>query len=425
MKKNRKQKVAVIGAGLAGLTAAYRLHQSGILVDIFEARPRVGGRVLTVLMRNHLGNLTEVELGGQNLTDGGESKHILNLINEFSLSTQERSINLHSLMYYQGQYTDFDTQLRRWSEKQHSIAQAAEGARSIGDIIDRLFIEYPDLQQSLHTFMTGYEGVDSYQQSIGHNIETLEYILKGGLTKFHESVSHKTDQIVISQIVGGNARLPLAMASVLKEQLFLNKALTALALQKDSIMLSFSDKTQYEYDKVILANPTTTYRNIDLTHSGIDEERLAHIMNIAYGKNHKILLPIDLKGRNEYRSVIMKEGVSFFNFDETIAILYLIKPTDKTRDAYQILAKGLGLVLPKSEANIALMVDKDLQYELYESPLTHVWSEIPMPWARTQVILLRFLRCWIPKLTIMASLLNLYLGQYKRNYILRENIRRY
>ncbi len=40
--------VAVIGAGLAGLTAAYRLQQRGFDVTVFEERDRVGGRVWTV-----------------------------------------------------------------------------------------------------------------------------------------------------------------------------------------------------------------------------------------------------------------------------------------------------------------------------------------------------------------------------------------
>jgi protoporphyrinogen/coproporphyrinogen III oxidase len=40
--------VSVIGAGLAGLTAAYRLQQRGFDVTVFEARDRVGGRVWTI-----------------------------------------------------------------------------------------------------------------------------------------------------------------------------------------------------------------------------------------------------------------------------------------------------------------------------------------------------------------------------------------
>ena len=40
-------KVIVIGAGLAGLTTAYRLQTAGMDVDLYQARNRVGGRVLT------------------------------------------------------------------------------------------------------------------------------------------------------------------------------------------------------------------------------------------------------------------------------------------------------------------------------------------------------------------------------------------
>jgi oxygen-dependent protoporphyrinogen oxidase len=40
--------VAVVGAGIAGLTAAYELQRAGWQVDVFEASDRVGGRVKTV-----------------------------------------------------------------------------------------------------------------------------------------------------------------------------------------------------------------------------------------------------------------------------------------------------------------------------------------------------------------------------------------
>ena len=39
--------VAVVGAGVAGLTAAYELHRAGVRVELFEADGRLGGHAHT------------------------------------------------------------------------------------------------------------------------------------------------------------------------------------------------------------------------------------------------------------------------------------------------------------------------------------------------------------------------------------------
>src|SRR6478672_8707550 len=55
--------VIVVGAGLAGLTAAYELKRAGFDVKVLEARDRVGGRVHTI---------HDPFRGGQHAEAGGE-----------------------------------------------------------------------------------------------------------------------------------------------------------------------------------------------------------------------------------------------------------------------------------------------------------------------------------------------------------------
>lgn len=47
-KKPRPKTVAIVGGGVAGLTAAYRLHAAGAFPVLFEASNRWGGRMFTM-----------------------------------------------------------------------------------------------------------------------------------------------------------------------------------------------------------------------------------------------------------------------------------------------------------------------------------------------------------------------------------------
>ena len=60
--------VAIVGAGIAGLTAAWRLRQAGVPVRVFEAQSRVGGRMLS--LRDHFGAGQVIELGGELIDTG-------------------------------------------------------------------------------------------------------------------------------------------------------------------------------------------------------------------------------------------------------------------------------------------------------------------------------------------------------------------
>ena len=97
---HKNPKVIIIGAGFAGLAAAYKLHQRKIDFVILEARNRIGGRVFS-----HTIDADEklvVELGGEWV--GKSHERMIALCDEFKLTLFDNYMN--SRLIYKGEYFD-------------------------------------------------------------------------------------------------------------------------------------------------------------------------------------------------------------------------------------------------------------------------------------------------------------------------------
>ncbi len=93
--------VVVIGAGLAGLSAARDLLKEGVDVVVLEARDRVGGRTFTVTEADGV----VVEHGGQWV--GPTQDRALALIEEFGLGTFTQFSDGANLQYSQGKHLEY------------------------------------------------------------------------------------------------------------------------------------------------------------------------------------------------------------------------------------------------------------------------------------------------------------------------------
>lgn len=82
----RNMKVIIIGAGLTGLTLAYRLKQSNISFKIIEARNRIGGRINTLYNEGR----APLEMGATWL--GQQHKHLLQLLKELNLAIFDQKL---------------------------------------------------------------------------------------------------------------------------------------------------------------------------------------------------------------------------------------------------------------------------------------------------------------------------------------------
>lgn len=101
-KRRRRADVIVVGAGLAGLSAARELKRAGRSVVVLEARKRVGGRTLN----RDLGGGEVVEIGGQWV--GPTQNRVLALIDELGLETFDTYIAGKNLYYRGGKLTPYE-----------------------------------------------------------------------------------------------------------------------------------------------------------------------------------------------------------------------------------------------------------------------------------------------------------------------------
>lgn len=100
--------VVVVGAGLAGLTAARRLEESGRRVHVLEARDRVGGRVLTRELDGH-----RFDMGAQWI---GPSHHRLwALAEELGVETFPQHADGATQFRIAGEVREFEHELRALS----------------------------------------------------------------------------------------------------------------------------------------------------------------------------------------------------------------------------------------------------------------------------------------------------------------------
>lgn len=102
----------VVGAGYAGLTAAYRLHQADHSVTVLEASPRIGGRTWSA----ELSNGTLFEIGGQWVADAQAQPDVRRLMDELGVEV----------------YPQYD-QGKRWSIPKRRGTTSSFRSRSVWD----------------------------------------------------------------------------------------------------------------------------------------------------------------------------------------------------------------------------------------------------------------------------------------------------
>ena len=306
--------VAIVGAGIAGLTAAHRLRQAGVRVRIYEAQTRIGGRMYS--LRDHFPDGQVVELGGE-LIDTGHVR-IRALADELGLAPddllQDDPALATDLWFAQG---------RRYSEAEILAAFLPLSAAIERDLaslpdddityrthnpaaaaLDRLTIrEWLDaegasgwLRTLVEVAYTTEMGLECDRQSA---LNLITFLDPGS---DHFRIFGDSDERF--HVRGGNDRIVHALGRLLDDAIETGSVLESVREAPGGYTLSLrrdGATREVHAEQVILALPFTLLRDVQLDLPLPPVKRRA-INELAYGTNAKLMIGFERRPWRDHGS---------------------------------------------------------------------------------------------------------------------------
>ena len=319
------QKVIVVGAGLAGLCAAYQLTRSGHEVVVLEAQRRAGGRVET------LRDFAEDLCGEAGATRIPDHHHVaLKWVKAFGLELDPFPAPGAAVYYLRGRRLvvkpgdkpDWPLQL---TPDERSLGLAGMNEKAYGALLARLgdaasphWVPPDDLRR--YDRLTFTELLR--QQGLSEDAIHLRRAASGG---FDDTVPHEGDSALrrlrtlaletgtaYFKIRGGNDRLPRAFALALADRIRYGCPVLRIERARDTglrVVCRDGDGAQpLSADRVVVAVPFTLLRRIEVVPPFSDEKARA-VADLSYGSSTKVFL----QTRTRFWE---REGLSGFGYTD-------------------------------------------------------------------------------------------------------------
>ncbi len=304
--------VAILGGGLAGLLAAYRLGKAGQAVDLYEASHRFGGRIWTET-DFHNGHYAE---RGAELVDTAHET-LLALIEELGLQVENVPHQPSSVPYLlqRGQTKTVEEVFggtppvyHIWRESlQERVSIAASTAyQSDGTLteegkrLDALSI-HDWLQQQTDILPTETLELleQAYVSEMGARADqqsALNFILLFGQNSAQFELYGRSNEAL--RVVGGSQRIIDALLEQLSTMphvhLHASSPVTALQRTEDgTIQLDIAGQSTQPYEDILCSIPFSVLRDIPgIETLDLSESKQDAIQQLTYGQNTKVILPV-------------------------------------------------------------------------------------------------------------------------------------
>jgi monoamine oxidase len=285
------RRVVVLGAGLAGLGAAYNLMRQGYDVTVLEAQDRPGGRVQTV--RDGFRRAGHAELGAIQIFDSHE--YTLRYVREFGLDVTPYD-NGARAFHMQGRRFLPPSAGQPWPLDGFAAGEQPDPAVRFGDYLGSGFAKLGDI------FDPGWPGafasalaldgtsVDGYLRSQGASATWRDwfYAQQGRVARVNAAAALAVESLttgnLLGSIRGGNDRLPHALAAALGRRVKYRSEVTRIAQGRDQVTISFRDRSgrhEIRADRCVCALPFAPLRRVNIA-TPFSPQKMAAIQKLQY-----------------------------------------------------------------------------------------------------------------------------------------------
>ena len=296
-----QQRVVVVGAGLAGLAAAYELSEAGLDVTVLERSQRPGGRVMTV--RGQFEDDVWIDVGGQ--TSGGGYGNFFYYSTKFGLQFEPQAALSGAgrpdvLLHMQGELYSaaaLRSDPEAWplqlddAEKPHAPTRLLAHflgsiATEIGTpdrVLDEKFLHFDEL--SLLQLLERQGASDAAIDLIDHTLNYNSADSVSALSALRDAV-----RVINNRgnpglnLANGNSSLPEAFAKQLGERVRYGNTVRAIAQDDERVTLQVETNGLADVlyaDRIVIAIPFTALRKVDID-AGLPADRQQIINELPY-----------------------------------------------------------------------------------------------------------------------------------------------
>jgi monoamine oxidase len=257
-------RVAVAGAGLAGLAAADELARAGHDVAVFEARDRVGGRVWS----RRLDNGAVVEMGAEFILPGNSA--VRQLADRFGLGLWDKGMRYGRREPRGGIGTTHEEMAAAVATADRAIETAPPGL-SARQLLDELDIA-PGAREALLARVE-ISSANSAELAAAGDIVGIAHV----------------DEEPAPSVAGGNGQLALALAAALENGVHLSSPVERLAWGEGVSVRAGG--AELEVDACVVAVPASVLERIRFE-PALPVDHARAFRAISYGHAAKLFVPL-------------------------------------------------------------------------------------------------------------------------------------